>query len=184
MWIVHLQVISVKKSPVVMAVIFLPSVISSDSTTFLVFFFGDLGERLVVDLMVWDAPGGGGAVFGDGDVGLCTEAKQDRLINIQFRFISSANWKRWIPGASRGNTDKCQYRTACSPTQVTPIIRRTHCYKIVILKLENYDRKESQEVNPLNVSCRLMGVYLFDLGIEAKLLNIFLALSEMCIQHF
>lgn len=79
------------KPPVVMAVIFLPSVISSDSTTFLVFFFGDLGERLVVDLMVRDAPGGGGAVFGGGDVGLCTEAKQDRLISIQFRVISSAN---------------------------------------------------------------------------------------------
>lgn len=44
--------ISVQKCPVVMSVIFLPSVISSDSTTFLVFFFGDLGERLVVDLMM------------------------------------------------------------------------------------------------------------------------------------
>lgn len=44
--------ISDPKCPVVMSVIFLPSVISSDSTTFLVFFFGDLGERLVVDLMM------------------------------------------------------------------------------------------------------------------------------------
>lgn len=75
--------ISVQKCPVVMSVIFLPSVISSDSTTFLVFFFGDLGERLVVDLMMGDAPGDGGAVFGGGDVGLCTEpSKTGRLTSV------------------------------------------------------------------------------------------------------
>lgn len=78
--------------PFITSVIFLPSVISSDSITFLVIFlFGALGERFVVDLMVWDAPGGGGAVFEDGgDVGLCTEAKQDRWINILLTFISSS----------------------------------------------------------------------------------------------
>lgn len=71
--------------------IFLPSVISSDSITFLVFFlFGALGERLVVDLMVWDAPAGGGAVFEDGDGALCTEAKQDRWINILLTFVSNS----------------------------------------------------------------------------------------------
>lgn len=95
-----------------MSDIFLPSVISSDSTTFLVFFFGGLGERLVVDLMMGGAPGGGGAVFGGGDVGLCTEAKQDRLINIQFRVINSSNWKAGMHVASRGDTAKCQYRIA------------------------------------------------------------------------
>ena len=43
----------------------------------------DLGERLVVDLTGGGAPAGGGAVFGDGGVvGLCTEAKQDRWVNI------------------------------------------------------------------------------------------------------
>ena len=51
--VVQLQVVSSYKQPLVTSVIFLPSVISSDSITFLVFFlFGDLGERLVVDLMV------------------------------------------------------------------------------------------------------------------------------------
>lgn len=43
---------SPQKTAFVKSAIFLPSVISSDSTTFLVFFlFVDLGERLVVDLM-------------------------------------------------------------------------------------------------------------------------------------
>lgn len=45
-------VISSQKPPFVTAVIFLPSIISSDSITFLVFFLFDLGERLAVDLMV------------------------------------------------------------------------------------------------------------------------------------
>lgn len=49
---VHLQVISSQKPPFFTSVIFLPSVISSDSITFLVFLLDDLGERLVVDLMV------------------------------------------------------------------------------------------------------------------------------------
>lgn len=80
-----------KKTPFVTSVIFLPSVISSDSITFLVFFlFGALGERLVVDLMLWGAPGGRGAGLEvGGDVGLCTEAKQDRRVNILFRLISN-----------------------------------------------------------------------------------------------
>lgn len=84
---------------------------------------------------------------------------------------------------SRGHTDKCSYRAAVAQRKY-PIILGTHCSKLVILKLENYDRKESYKVNTLNASCRLLGVYLFDLGIEAKLLNIFPALSEMGIQHF
>lgn len=54
------------------------SVISSDSTTFLVFFLSvDLGERLVVDLTGGRAPAGGDAVFGDGGVvGLCTSSQK------------------------------------------------------------------------------------------------------------
>lgn len=76
----------------VASVIFLPSVISSDSITFLVvFLFVGLGERLVVDLMGWRAPAGGGAAFADGGgVGLSTEAKQDRWVNI-FTLVSNSN---------------------------------------------------------------------------------------------
>lgn len=100
-----------------MSVIFLPSVISSDSITFLVFFlFGDLGERLVVDLMVWDAPGGGGAVFGGGGVvGLCTEAKQDRSVNILFTFISNSYlWKAQMPS---GFKSRCCWKPVQASSQ-------------------------------------------------------------------